>query len=191
MATERQIAANRANAGKSTGPRSRAGRKRASANATVHGLGTPLVSPAVAQQVEALARRITEDTDDIALLRYARDVARAELDLAQVRRIKVALVARASLVVTSDDSARPDSLGCLRKALYPRRRDEQPRAAPRSGGLASALSVEQDGGAAAVRVALPELVKLARYESRAAARRERAFRQITLRLAALQRGQNP
>lgn len=38
MATDRQIAANRANANKSTGPRSQAGRARSSQNARRHGL---------------------------------------------------------------------------------------------------------------------------------------------------------
>jgi hypothetical protein len=38
MASERQIAANRRNARKSTGPRSGAGKKRASRNAYRHGL---------------------------------------------------------------------------------------------------------------------------------------------------------
>ena len=53
MATERQIAANRRNASKSTGPRSRAGKKRARQNAYQHGLTTSLhSSAAVAEQVE-------------------------------------------------------------------------------------------------------------------------------------------
>ena len=40
MATQRQIAANRANARKSTGPRTEAGKRRAKRNALTHGLTT-------------------------------------------------------------------------------------------------------------------------------------------------------
>jgi hypothetical protein len=42
MASERQIAANRQNARKSTGPRSASGKKRASWNAYRHGLSKPI-----------------------------------------------------------------------------------------------------------------------------------------------------
>src|SRR5438270_14066608 len=99
MATERQIAANRANANRSTGPRSRAGRKRAAGNATVHGLTANLLSSAtLAEQVEKLAREIASSFEDATLLQYARDVARAEIDLARVRRIKVALIERVSAI---------------------------------------------------------------------------------------------
>jgi len=103
MATERQIAANRRNANRSTGPRSRAGRKRAAGNATVHGLTANLLSSAtLAEQVEKLAREIAGSFEDAILLQYARDVARAEIDLARVRRIKVALIERVSAIGTLD-----------------------------------------------------------------------------------------
>jgi hypothetical protein len=61
MATERQIAANRRNAGKSTGPRSRATAlpQRSRGNAYQHGLTTGLISSAAfAQKIERLARKI-------------------------------------------------------------------------------------------------------------------------------------
>src|SRR6187551_3129741 len=101
MATDRQIAANRGNASLSTGPRSRSGRKRAGGNATVHGLTANLLSnAALGEQVEKLAREIAGPADDAILLQYARDAAYAEIDLARVRRIKVALIERASAVGT-------------------------------------------------------------------------------------------
>src|SRR5215211_2351709 len=103
MATERQIAANRANASRSTGPRSRAGRKRAAGNAMVHGLAANLISnTALAEQVEKLAREIAGSTDDANLLRHARDAAYAEIDLARVRRTKIALIERAAAIGTLD-----------------------------------------------------------------------------------------
>jgi hypothetical protein len=57
MASERQIAANRRNARKSTGPRSGAGKKRASRNAYRHGLTLSITSTeALAKQLETLVR---------------------------------------------------------------------------------------------------------------------------------------
>src|SRR6266853_345208 len=59
MASERQIAANRRNARKSTGPRSGAGRKRASHNAYRHGLNLNMTSTAAfAKQLDKLVRQI-------------------------------------------------------------------------------------------------------------------------------------
>ena len=96
MATERQIAANRRNAGKSTGPRSRAGKKRARHNAYQHGLTTsPISSATIAKQVEKLARKIAGISKDPVVLEHARDAACAELDLARVRRVRVAFIERA------------------------------------------------------------------------------------------------
>src|SRR5262249_18995530 len=97
MASERQIAANRRNARKSTGPRSGAGKKRASGNAYRHGLTLSITSTAAyAKQLDKLARKIAGDTKDAITLERAREIAQAELDLARVRRARVALIARAS-----------------------------------------------------------------------------------------------
>src|SRR6516162_8284983 len=97
MASERQIAANRRNARKSTGPRSGAGRKRASRNAYRHGLTLSITSTAAyAKQRDKLARKIAGNTDDAISLECALQIAQAELELARVRRAKVALIERAS-----------------------------------------------------------------------------------------------
>ena len=97
MASERQIAANRRNARKSTGPRSGAGRKRASRNAYRHGLTLSITSTAAyAKQLDKLVRKIAGDTEDAIMLERARAIAQAELELARVRRAKVALIERAS-----------------------------------------------------------------------------------------------
>jgi hypothetical protein len=97
MASERQIAANRRNARSSTGPRSSAGKKRASRNAYRHGLTLSITSSAAsAKQLEKLARKIAGNTENPILLERARALAQAELDLARVRRTKVALIERVS-----------------------------------------------------------------------------------------------
>ena len=73
MASERQIAANRRNARKSTGPRSGAGKKRASRNAYRHGLTLSISSTAeYAKQLETLVRKIAGDSEDAVMLERAR-----------------------------------------------------------------------------------------------------------------------
>jgi hypothetical protein len=152
MASERQIAANRRNAHKSTGPRSGAGKKRASRNAYRHGLTLSITSTAAfAKQLDNLVREIAGDTEDAIMLERARAAAQAELDLAQIRRAKVALIERAS-ALGELDQGRPTL--------------PEPTAMP---------SQEPDRSTEAIRRALPELRKLDRYERRAAARRDRAL----------------
>jgi hypothetical protein len=58
MASERQIAANRRNAQKSSGPRSVAGKTRASRNAYRHGLAAVRHSETCAVEIDALAVEI-------------------------------------------------------------------------------------------------------------------------------------
>src|ERR1700737_1688599 len=94
MASDRQIAANRRNARNSTGPRSTSGRKRASQNAFRHGLTKRISSAEFDREVETLARQIAGDTEDKLKIERARDAAEAELELARVRRVKVALIER-------------------------------------------------------------------------------------------------
>ena len=96
MATERQIAANRRNAGKSTGPRSRAGKKRARQNAYRHGLAAgPATSATFIRNVEKLAHKIAGNSTDPIILAHACDAAYAAFDVARVRRVKLALIERA------------------------------------------------------------------------------------------------
>src|SRR5262249_60400967 len=96
MASERQVAANRHNARKSTGPRSAAGKKRASRNAYRHGLTLSITSTVTfANQFEKLVREIAGDTKDPFMLERARTIAQAELDLARIRRLQARVVGRA------------------------------------------------------------------------------------------------
>src|SRR5262249_61173318 len=96
MASERQIAANRRNARKSTGPRSSPGKKRSSHNAYRHGLTLNITSTAAyAKQLDKRLREIAGDSKDAIQPERARAIARAELDLARVRRGQSLLVQRA------------------------------------------------------------------------------------------------
>jgi hypothetical protein len=177
MASERHIAANRRNARKSTGPRSGAGRKRASHNAYRHGLTLSITSTAAyAKQLDTLVRKIAGNTDDAIVLELARAIAQAELDLARVRRAKVAMIERASAFGEFD----PPQLTVTQIIRILRAFDRGGRLiVPKPiEALATMPSQEPDRSAEAVRRVLPELRNLDRYERRAAAQREKAVRSL-------------
>ena len=96
MASEKQIAANRRNATKSTDPRSRAGRQRSSRNRYRHGLSLNIFSsPELHRQLEERAREIAGDDAGPFTLERARAIAEAELDIARVRNTRAGLIHRA------------------------------------------------------------------------------------------------
>jgi len=98
VASERQIAANRRNACKSCGPRSSAGKERASRNAYRHGLSARVVPSAdLAKRIEKLARKIVGDTADEVILENALTAAQAQFDLAGVRQVRMALMQRTAV----------------------------------------------------------------------------------------------
>lgn len=88
MASEKQIAANRVNTLKSTGPRTAAGRARSSRNAYRHGLSRP-VAPDF-EVVESLARILVREAAGEDQLEAARALAAAQLELKRIRAVKVA-----------------------------------------------------------------------------------------------------
>lgn len=95
MTSNRQRAANRANARKSTGPRSSGGKARSSANAIRHGLSASvLVDPDLNEQVTNLACHIAGS--DLALIDLARAIAEAQIDLRRVRQVRSKLLIQAS-----------------------------------------------------------------------------------------------
>jgi hypothetical protein len=178
VASERQIAANQRNARKSTGPRSWAGKKRASRNSYRHGLSLSVTSSAAfAKQLHTLARKIAGRTKDAVQIEHARSAAQAELVLARVRRAKVALIER---VCALED---PDALPVFSSDVQPIQLVETLR---RQGFTSpepvdpstTTPSQEPDRLAEAVRRVLPELLRLDRYERRASARRDQALRQL-------------
>jgi hypothetical protein len=192
MATERQIAANRLNARKSTGPRSSLDKKRTSRNAYQHGLSLSLTSSAaIAKRLDALARKIAGNSKDEITLEHARTAAQAELDLARVRQVKVALIERASALGALDA---PQVFGSLAQGIRYFKSVLSGRSPPalqqRIAPSATMPSEEPERTAEAVRRALPELAKLDRYESRAVARRDRAISQIVKKGSRGARDQN-
>jgi hypothetical protein len=84
MATERQILANRANAQRSTGPKTARGKRASSRNAFRHGLSQPLPF-AADPKVEAIAHAVVGRGAGEEQLVQAAEFARAHLELLRIR----------------------------------------------------------------------------------------------------------
>ena len=130
-------------------------------------------------------------------LEHARAAAEAELELSQVRRARLALIERMSSLggleaprhfKTSMEECR--WLIAMEKWLDTRqgRRPKKPRL---QNPLATMPTQEPERSAEAIRRALPELIKLNRYESRAVARRDRAVRELSKRCIASEETARP
>ena len=93
MATEKQKAANRANAQKSTGPKTAAGRLKSSRNAYRHGLSLPLhLDMSTSAKADAIARALAQDPADEEELAAAAEVAQAQLELLRIRAARAELM---------------------------------------------------------------------------------------------------
>jgi hypothetical protein len=175
MATERQIAANRRNARRSTGPRSAAGRKRSSRNSLRHGLAAGVATTAERlNQIERLARKIAGANADVVRLGNARTLARAAFELAQIRRAKVALISRVMAFGAFETPDASETVILQVEQLLRSFRRGEPVPQKRAE-IPSMPAAEPERTAEGIRRALPELLKLDRYERRAAARRARAL----------------
>jgi hypothetical protein len=154
MASVSKIAANQRNASRSTGPRSHRGKSHTRGNATRHGLAARVVfDPESATCVRALAAQIVDGSGGFLTYEAACDIAQAELDLVRIRELKVTLI--------------QEALMQQRDAMF--------------GTGPTAVSAKDQGDlAAAVGLALPQLVKLDRYERRAAARRDRGVCSVVM-----------
>lgn len=149
MASVSKIAANRRNASRSTGPRSRIGKSHARRNAVRHGLAARAVLGAEeAASVQAMADQIVDGSSGVLTFNSACVVAQAELDLVRIRELKVTLIQNAIM--------------------------QQRQTLVATGRTAGSMN-DQGDLAAAVRQTLPQLLKYDRYERRAAARRDRGI----------------
>jgi hypothetical protein len=153
MASERQISANRRNAQKSAGPRTEAGKRRASRNAHWHGLASQSVlSVDFRQQIEELTRTLSGDSDSALTREWARTAAESTLDLARVQHVKLALLNRITAA-----------------------QDQQNSSSRRLKSQGSEQSEEN------ILLVLSELQALERYEQRFSSRRNRAIRKIVMK----------
>lgn len=96
MSRERRTKANRINARASTGPRTAAGKARASRNAQRHGLSLPaLADPGWSAEITALAHKIAGEDATAEKWQLACRVAGAHIDVMRVRQARHQLVSHA------------------------------------------------------------------------------------------------
>jgi hypothetical protein len=96
MATEKQIAANRANAKRSTGPKTAAGRARSSRNAYRHGLSLelPLDDPAFRARMDAMMQALLGGEEPMDQnITAAAEFAEAQMKLLQIRKVRLDMLA--------------------------------------------------------------------------------------------------
>jgi hypothetical protein len=173
MASSRQIAANRRNARKSSGPRSATGKRRASRNSTRHGFSADpgMSNPERQIQIKQLGRQIAGKATDPISLELARAAAEAQFQLILIRRVQVALIDRVETLgryKTNDQLSEQSVLRMLRSVHATG--DVPPIE------IARRLHKPEPGREAeAVRQILPELRKLDRFASRAITSRGRAL----------------
>jgi hypothetical protein len=156
MSTARQVEANRANARKSTGPRTPQGKARASRSARRHGLSIPVLADSgLSKDVEDLARMVVGYSSNARQLEPARSFAEAQVDLARIRQFRHELLSSGLDDVKSGGA-----------------HEDRPAAA----------SSDMKGGAEKFIVNLSNqirtLKRLDRYERRALSRRKSATREF-------------
>lgn len=201
----------------STGPRSAAGKRRASRNSFKHGLSLPLHtwSDRIAEELEELARDLAGEAPAPGKLDDARRLAEALLDLARIREVKRMILNRAisfgdlellpptgsiklenwcfhgSSHMTIDVAAYlgpkkrisrrysisdPDEILELADSLQ--EADHRGAVLRAKHFIASMPKEESRRTLEGIRRAIPELIKLERYERRACARRDCCIREL-------------
>ena len=92
MSSDRQVTANRKNAKNSTGPRSKRGRETSARNARRHGLAIAIGKDlAFRDDIESLAKVLSNVNGMRAITERARDAAEASIDMWRIRKIKAYL----------------------------------------------------------------------------------------------------
>jgi hypothetical protein len=160
MTSAAKSAANRLNATRSTGPRTRVGKARVAQNAFQHGLAISVASTSVyAVAIEDMAKLLAGDHADAARLDVALRIAEAQLDLRRIRQFRVALL--------SQWRTKADTLGSPNPiANTPARIVFEPDTC-NLGSLAEEMMA-----------LLHKLERLDRYERRAFSRRKTAIRAL-------------
>lgn len=166
--------ANRRNAGRSTGPRTPAGKARVAKNARLHGLAVPVArDSSLDEEIERLALIIAGQGADPGRFERARRIAEAQIDLLRVRRARYALLADPKA------RARPPSARHLIHAYEQLHGgggpDEITRTVLRALSGVNALYMPL-GLEEGLETLASQLARLDRYERRALSRRKTAIR---------------
>src|SRR5579872_5631880 len=107
MASERQIAANRANAKRSTGPKTAAGKQKSSRNAYRHGLSRPQPpDPSTIAKVNAIAELLVNEQATEERRTSAKEFAMAQVELARIQTIRNEQWAKINLEESLDQNAK-------------------------------------------------------------------------------------
>jgi hypothetical protein len=199
MTSARKIAANRINAQRSSGPRSTVGKGRVSSNAVRHGLAALKHFDAMRpRDIDLMARAMCGDDIDPLLFEQAQVIAESELLQRCVRAERIAVIERLRDVTAVPLAIRDDSMSRAKARLlqmelaaaeldllrarfdamtaeeqtklneeYDRELDELE---------SKTLPIAERDEVDAMREAMPDLERLARYERRAWSRRKRAMR---------------
>jgi hypothetical protein len=163
MTSERRLAANRKNAKRSTGPRTARGKLRVRSNAVQHGLATTALRPALAINIQSMAKAICAESKSRLQFDQALSIAESELMLTKVRSARFgALQFLSSIAPAGNDPVAASSEAQAHVVMDAAAQDE-------------VLGAMQDGPAAFQRV-LAEMARYSRYERRALSRRQRAIR---------------
>ena len=201
MISRAKAEASRSNGRKSRGPRTAAGRSCASHNALRHGLAALTYKPAAFAEVERIAKAICNGDTNPLLFEQALVIAENEMVRRCVRGEAIAMIERLR-DITVNPLSRDNSLTRakvrFRRGKLRYKQLVQAKAktiATTTGGEKNSLQ-EQESDAAqsqptrmqkpiksrdefdALRLAMPDLDRLARYERRAWSRQKRAFREF-------------
>src|SRR5215469_10545038 len=223
MSSERKITANRNNGRRSSGPRTKAGKVRASRNALQHGLAVIMHDQSIPSgEVACFAKAICGDDSDPALLAQAQVIAQNEMVLRAIREQQIAVIERlrepTAIALTKRDNSLklakarskqtrravkeierrlPSVLEKYRDRLEPEDFDPSPydlvplglkvlleepdslEEEQRAFDLAwKQIEQQQRDEHEAMQEAIPDLVRLERYERRAWSRQQRAIREF-------------
>jgi hypothetical protein len=202
MISRAKAEASRSNGRKSRGPRTAAGKSCASHNALRHGLAALTYKPAAFAEVERIAKAICNGNTDPLLFDQALVIAENEMVRRCVRVEGVALVERLRDITAKPLTGRDNSLTRAKvrfrraKLRYKQLVRAKAKTIATTTGREKHSLQEQESEAAqsqprkmqkpiksrdefdALRLAMPDLDRLARYERRAWSRQKRAFREF-------------
>jgi hypothetical protein len=171
MTSSRKLQANRNNARASTGPRTAAGKERATRNARKHGLSVPIMADAsLAAEVKTLARPIAGEGANDRIQELAARVAEAQIDILRIRRARYELIAAArfdseKLLSEDWDIELARHWGCSKRVRI-----------PPSLKRAIEKEVEEELWGPTLADSIARLAAIDRYERRALSRRKFSIR---------------